>query len=202
MFAEISFSAIPRSNCSPESAEVRHRSEAPREDDSWFHGGTGLQVNAVQQSTWKNQNNMTISKAAEQKGRTMNPLIQLNKQLQYLFIALLLACFVIPAMGGDPTPNHKEFRLNKTPADARWRQVPCAGEGVDIRGLLKLKFGMGDFFNTGHLQFGPVGRDLAAGWESGGCPNRGDCLVGFGKTTRRRYTAKKELRLPTLRRAT
>jgi hypothetical protein len=79
---------------------VRHRSEAPREDDSWFHGGTGLQVNAVQQSTWKNQNNMTISKAAEQKGRTMNPLIQLNKQLQYLFIALLLACFVIPAMGG------------------------------------------------------------------------------------------------------
>ena len=34
----------------------------------------------------------------------MNPLIQLNRQLQYLFIALLLAGFAIPAMGEKIKP--------------------------------------------------------------------------------------------------
>jgi hypothetical protein len=82
----------------------------------------------------------------------------------------------------DKTPNHKEFRLNSI------RQVQCAGEDVDIRGLLKLKFGMGEFLRV--RQFGPVERDLKEGF-SGNCPSSGECLVGFGKTTRRRYTAKK-----------
>ena len=69
----------------------------------------------------------------------MNPLIQLNRQLQYLFIALLLACFAIPAMGErDETPNHREFFLHTIT-----RQVPspCGSETVDIRGMVKLKFG-------------------------------------------------------------
>jgi hypothetical protein len=114
----------------------------------------------------------------------MHPSIQLNRQLQYLFIALLLACFAMPAMGErDKTPNHKEFRLNSV------RFIQCAGENVDIRGLVKLKFGMGQFH--GQRQFGPVDRDLQEGFSPGKCPNSGECLVGFGKPTRRRYTAKK-----------
>jgi hypothetical protein len=114
----------------------------------------------------------------------MNPLIQLHRQLQYLFIPLLLTGFVIPAMGADPTPNHKELTLNKTPANERWREVSCVGvaEGVDIRGKLKLRFGMKDGF------FRVVDGDLATGW-SGACPKNGNCLVGFGKITNRRYTA-------------
>jgi hypothetical protein len=120
----------------------------------------------------------------------MNSSIQPNRQLQYLFVALLLAGFAIPAMGKDPTPNHKEFTLNKTPANARWREVGCRGiaEGVDIRGRLKLKFGIKDFSGFGNKQFGPVDIDLTTGW-SGACPNNGDCLVGFGKITNRKYTA-------------
>jgi len=115
----------------------------------------------------------------------MHPSIQLNKQLQYLFIALLLASFAMPAMGEqDKTPNHKKIILNSI------RQVPCAGENVDIRGELKLKFGMGQFF--GQRQFGPVDRDLQKGF-SGNCPNSGECLVGIGKTTKRRYMANKKI---------
>ena len=111
----------------------------------------------------------------------MNSLIQLNRQLQYLFIALLLACFAIPAMGErDKTPNHKEIILNSI------RQVLCTDENVDIRGELKLKFGHGQFL--GQSFFMPVDRDLAKGF-SGNCPNSGECLVGFGKTTGRKYVA-------------
>jgi hypothetical protein len=39
IFAETPFSAISRSNWSPESAEVRPLFKAPREDGSWFPGG-------------------------------------------------------------------------------------------------------------------------------------------------------------------
>jgi hypothetical protein len=41
------------------------------------------------------------------KGRTMNPLIQPNRQLQHLFIALLFACFAIAqsAQAVSPEPN-------------------------------------------------------------------------------------------------
>jgi hypothetical protein len=111
----------------------------------------------------------------------MNPSIQPNRQLQYLFIALLLACFAIPAMGQrDKTPNHKEIILNKV------RQVLFTDEDVDIRGQLKLKFGHAQIL--GKSFFMPVDADLAKGW-SGACPNSGECLVGFGKTTRRQYVA-------------
>jgi hypothetical protein len=57
------------------------------------------------------------SKRGKKKGSTMNPLIQLNRQLQHLFIALLLACFAIAQSaravtqepdGGDPNGNTAE----------------------------------------------------------------------------------------------
>ena len=66
-------------------------------------------------------------------------------RLALLLIPLLLACFAIPAMGEDKTPNHKEVLLNTIPPNM---SVPCAGEQVDIRGQLKLKFGF--------KKFGPV----------------------------------------------
>jgi hypothetical protein len=69
---------------------------------------------------------------------------------------------------------------------------------VDIRGLVKLKFGMKDFFVTGNRRFGPVDRDLETGW-SGKCPNSGDCLVGFGKTTGRQYVANRTLGMPCIK---
>ena len=84
--------------------------------------------------------------------RLIKSIGRLHRQLQYLFIALLLACFAIPAMGErDKTPNHKEFPLNSI------LQVPCAGEKVNIRGELKLKFGYGEF--QGERFFMPVGID-------------------------------------------
>jgi hypothetical protein len=111
----------------------------------------------------------------------MDPLIQLNRQLQYSFIAVLLACLATPAMAQrDNTPNHKEIILTSITS------VPCAGENVDIRGEVKLKFGHGDFFGT--RQFGPVNRDLAKGF-SGNCPNSGECQIGIGQTTRRKFMA-------------
>ena len=127
----------------------------------------------------------------------MNSSIQPNRQLQYLFVALLLAGFAMPAMGQkDKTPNHKEILLNKT--DNGRRQVLCTDEDVDIRGLVKLKFGMKDFFGTGRREFGPVDRDLATGW-SGACPKSGECLVGFGKTTNRKYMAHTTLGMPCIK---
>jgi hypothetical protein len=112
----------------------------------------------------------------------MNPLIQLNRQPQYLFIALLLACFAIPAMGErDKSPNHKEFNLNTIP------QVRCAGEKVDIRGEGKLKFGFREIL--GQRFFMPVDGDLAKGIGQKICPNSGQCEVGVGLSTRRKYMA-------------
>jgi hypothetical protein len=43
----------------------------------------------------------------------MNPLIQLHKQFQYLFVALLLAGFAMPAMGEDPTLTTRNLHLIK-----------------------------------------------------------------------------------------
>jgi hypothetical protein len=119
----------------------------------------------------------------------MHPLIQPNRQLQYLFIALLLACFAIPAMGEqDKTPNHKEIIINSIP------QVLCAGEKVDLRGQLKLAFGAREFL--GVRAVGPVDIKLQKGF-SGTCPSTEEtCLVGIGKTTRRRYVASKRLEIP------
>jgi hypothetical protein len=78
------------------------------------------------------------------KGRTMNPLIQRNRQLQYLFIALLLLGFAITqsAMGepleqisGKP-PNHPEFQIKLD------QNVPCVfgNERVQLNGTLQLHF--------------------------------------------------------------
>jgi hypothetical protein len=119
----------------------------------------------------------------------MNPLIQPNRQLQYLFIALLLACFAIPAMGEqDKTPNHKEIIINSIP------QVLCANEKVDLRGQLKLAFGVREFL--GVRAVAPVDIKLQKGF-SGTCPSTEEtCLVGIGKTTRRRYVASKRLEIP------
>ena len=117
----------------------------------------------------------------------MNPLNQLNRQDQYLFIALLLACFAIPAMGErDETPNHKEVYLNTITRDI---PPPCGSEMVDIRGLVKLKFGFGNF--NGQRAFFPVDRDLAKGIGNITCPNSGQCDVGIGQDSKRRYKADK-----------
>jgi hypothetical protein len=119
----------------------------------------------------------------------MNLLIQLQRQLQYSFIALLLACFALPAMGAqDSTPNHREIILNSIP------QVLCAGEKVDLRGQLKLAFGVREFFGVRSVR--PVDIKLQKGF-SGACPSTEQtCLVGIGKTTRRRYVASKRLEIP------
>lgn len=119
----------------------------------------------------------------------MHPLIQPNRQLHYLFIALLLACFAIPAMGEqDKTPNHKEIIINSIP------QVLCANEKVDLRGQLKLAFGVREFL--GVRAVAPVDIKLQKGF-SGTCPSTEEtCLVGIGKTTRRRYVASKRLEIP------
>jgi hypothetical protein len=132
----------------------------------------------------------------------MNPLIQLNRLLQYLFIALLLACFAMPAMGEDKTPNHKEIFLISNPP---YYQVPCVGEYVDIRGLLKLKFGLETY--AGKRQFMPVKHsakegfgDLAKGYGQVDCPDRGQCDVGRGQPiavggTGRKYMADPRVRI-------
>jgi hypothetical protein len=116
----------------------------------------------------------------------MTPLIQLHRQLQYLFIALLLGYFGIPAMGAqDNTPNHREIIINSIP------QVLCANEKVDLRGILKLDFGVREFGGVRAVR--PVDIKLQKGF-SGTCPSAEEtCLVGIGKTTRRRYVASKRL---------
>src|SRR4030095_15192115 len=84
------------------------------------------------------------------KGRTMNPLIQRNRQLPYLFIALLLVGFAVTqsAMGldtggrttlnriRDKPPNHPEFRVKLD------QNVPCVfgNERVQLNGTLQLHF--------------------------------------------------------------
>jgi hypothetical protein len=85
------------------------------------------------------------------KGRTMNSLIQRNRQLQYLFIALLLVGFAITqsAMGLDTggreplgkripnkPPNHPDFRVTLN----QFVPSPCAGEKVQLNGTLQLHF--------------------------------------------------------------
>src|SRR5215831_1909161 len=71
------------------------------------------------------------------KGRTMNPLIQRNRQLQYLFIALLLVGLAImqSAMGEplnrirNKPSNHPEFRVKLD------QNVPCAFGNERVRTL-------------------------------------------------------------------
>jgi hypothetical protein len=112
-------------------------------------------------------------------------------RLALLLIPLLLACFAIPAMGEDKTPNHKEVLLNSIPPNM---SVPCAGEQVDIRGQLKLKFGFKKFGPIDERpQFYPVDGEVAKGYGQITCPNSGQCDVGRGQPlpvgTGRKYTA-------------
>ena len=115
---------------------------------------------------------------------------RLPSRLALLLIPLLLACFAIPAMGEDKTPNHKEVLLNSIPPNM---SVPCAGEQVDIRGQLKLKFGFKKFGDQGEPQFYPVDGEVAKGYGQITCPNSGQCDVGRGQPlpvgTGRKYTA-------------
>jgi hypothetical protein len=68
------------------------------------------------------------------------------------------------------------------------------GEDVDLRGILKLAFGVRKF--GGVRDVGPVDIKLQKGF-SGTCPStEATCLVGIGKTTRRRYVASKRLEIP------
>ena len=109
-------------------------------------------------------------------------------RLAILLIPLLLACFAIPAMGErDETPNHKEFFINSI----RNVPSPCGSEMVDIRGLLTLKFGFEEF--AGERRFMPVDRDLAKGYGQITCPNSGECWVGIGKSSGRKYMANKTI---------
>ena len=74
----------------------------------------------------------------------MNPLIQRNRQLQYLFIALLLVGLAITQSAmGEPLnrirnkpPNHPDFRVTLD------QNVPCAdgNERVQLNGTLQLHF--------------------------------------------------------------
>ena len=88
----------------------------------------------------------------------------------------------------DKTPNHEEFFINTITG-----QVPprCGSEMVDIRGQVKLKFGMGEF--NGQRYFMPVQRDLAKGIGNKNCPNSGGCEVGVGKSSGRKYKADKTI---------
>jgi hypothetical protein len=117
----------------------------------------------------------------------MNPLIHLSRQLQYLFIALLLTCFAIAQSAqADTTPNHRQIILNSI------QQVLCAGEEVDLRGKLNIAFKRRE--DSGLVW--PV--DIKLVGFSGTCPNTEErCLVGIGKTTRRRYVASsKRIEIP------
>jgi len=60
----------------------------------------------------------------------MNPLIQLNRQLQYLFIALLLGCFAIAQSAQAQDPNHRVINLNFTAGPVKCSfmdKVPVSG---------------------------------------------------------------------------
>lgn len=108
-----------------------------------------------------------------------------SSRLALLLIPLLL--FAIPAMGArDETPNTREVLLNFIPDKSA---ESCAGEPVDIRGQLKLKFGFDQIQNR--RVFLPVDRVIAKGYGQIECPNSGDCYVGVGKSTGRRYVANK-----------
>src|SRR5215475_10541119 len=70
----------------------------------------------------------------------MTPLIQFRRRLQYLFIALLLACFVITengAMGQQPRekqPNQWVIPVNIT------KPLQCAGGNVTLHANLVVTF--------------------------------------------------------------
>jgi hypothetical protein len=113
----------------------------------------------------------------------MTPLLQLHRRLRYLFIPLLLAGFAMPAIGGDPTPNRREIMLNYTHVP----HVSCAGEDVDLRGVLEIKF---KHRPDGVAPRGLEDISLPKGFNGITCKeNEPTCLVGKGQRTGRKYMA-------------
>ena len=98
-------------------------------------------------------------------------------QLALLLIPLVFACFGLAQSteAADPTPNHREIVINSIP------QIPCAGEKVDLRGFLRIKFGVKEFFSV--RTFGPVDIKL-------------EQFSGRGQTTGRKYEASPRLEMP------
>jgi hypothetical protein len=88
IFAETPPNAIFRSNWSPESGKVRPLIKAFREDDSWFHGGTGLQLMQFKNPARKIKNNMTTPHLKKSIGRS-------SSRLALLLIAVVFACLGI-----------------------------------------------------------------------------------------------------------
>jgi hypothetical protein len=70
--------------------------------------------------------------SGQMKGRTMNPLIQLNRQLQHLFIALLFACFAIAqsAQAVSPEPNEGDLIGNMAEEDDSVAELGTATENA------------------------------------------------------------------------
>jgi hypothetical protein len=103
----------------------------------------------------------------------MNPLIQLNRQPQYWFIALLLTCFAIAQTGqaADNTPNHREIVIK--PLGIPLGFIPCAAEKVALSGKVKISFHRRE--DRGGLVF-PVDIKLVG-------------FSGIGETTGRKYVA-------------
>src|SRR6476661_2044714 len=98
--------------------------KAPRQDDSWFHGGTGLQLNAVQQSNLNKMKTKEMTTLHLRKSISWSPLRLGLPRVQpiwiirgFLLIPLALAWFalspsaraVLPAPdGGYPSDNTAE----------------------------------------------------------------------------------------------
>jgi len=72
----------------------------------------------------------------------------------------------------DPTPNNRKIIINSIPF------IPCAGEEVDLRGFVHIKFGVREFF--GERSFGPMTFDL-------------EQFSGRGKMTGRKYVASNKM---------
>ena len=67
----------------------------------------------------------------------MTPLIQLNRQLQYLFVALLVACFGIAQSAQAGPDNEVTLQIDKsTPV------LDCTPEKVRLGGRVLLRFGV------------------------------------------------------------
>lgn len=93
-------------------------------------------------------------------------------------------------MGGDPTPNKREIKLNYTDVP----NVPCAGEKVDLRGEVQIKFAQQP---GGVAPRGLEDISLPKGFNGITCAeNEPTCLVGIGQgLIHRKYMASTDIRI-------